>query len=37
MVNEKPAQESDLSDKNLLSVPAGTSNEEYVPVILRNL
>ena len=37
MVNEKPVQESDLSDKNLRKVPAGTSNEEYVPGTLRNL
>ena len=37
MVNEKPVQESDLSDKNLCKVPAGTSKEEYVPGILRNL
>jgi hypothetical protein len=37
MVKEKPVQESDLSDKNLVSVPAGTSKEEYVPGTLRNL
>jgi hypothetical protein len=37
MVNENPVQESDLSNKKLCKVPAGTSNEEYVPVMLRNL
>jgi hypothetical protein len=37
IVNEKPVHESDLSDRNLLSVPAGTSKEEYEPDRLRNL